>query len=259
MLIPKSWRPLEEADAPPNVIAELRAEHPNVQVLRDWILAMYAEQRGLALRGPTAPPDQSLELAAWMAFQAMESDFNVILRRWPRPDYLLFATNNEKISTLAQRHCRICHGSRPVSDRFPKYNIPIRIPPISRQASKASTFKAFQAAIKHRIAKRDFDLKSTDRFCMKLTFVLDLLRRDKDLDNMTKALQDAFARALGFDDVHIQHLDVAKLRFPSAEEFVYVGLSRSFLNEHENVLAPVFNHTWAGQEVLNLASFLAGI
>ena len=81
---------------------------------------------------------------------------------------------------------------------------------------------------------------------MALTFVLKH-ERDKrwprDVDNMAKAVMDAFSRAVGFDDKFVHHLDIIKLIFPAAEEYVYIRIAPSALNEHADVVASTFHQS----------------
>ena len=72
-------------------------------------------------------------------------------------------------------------------------------------------------------------------YCMSLTFVLNRAHRERDIDNMSKALIDATSRAMGFDDKHIHHLDAVKLMSPDVEEYVRIRLARSFVNVHDDV------------------------
>ena len=100
------------------------------------------------------------------------------------------------------------------------------------------------------------ELGATGQLCVAITFLLSDSGRDKDLDNMVKALQDGVARAIGFDDRHIHHLDVIKVIHPASEEFVIIRIAPSALNEHDNVSLLVENLSWAGAEPLRIEDFL---
>jgi hypothetical protein len=252
----QGWQPLALSDVPAEIRGELETEHPNIDRLRGWLLTTYAQQSGRPIETVTGSSQELARLAHWLAFQTMRAGFDVSWRRWPQLHHLLFSTYSSKANLIAQRGCPICHGARPVDDLFPVYLLPIRISPISRQAATSQVFTAFQAAFRHHFATRTVDLGRTGYYCLALTYVLDTNRRDRDLDNLTKAVQDALARALSFDDRRIQHLDVVKLRFPSSEEYIYVRLAPSALNEHGDVVAPIVAHSWAGQESLNLDDFM---
>jgi Endodeoxyribonuclease RusA len=89
-----------------------------------------------------------------------------------------------------------------------------------------------------------------------LTYVLNKERNERDLDNMTKALVDAFARAVKVDDRNIHHLDALKIIANSAEEYVYIRVAPSYLQDVSTVMVPTFKASWAGQEPLILNDFI---
>ena len=77
----------------------------------------------------------------------------------------------------------------------------------------------------------------------------------KDLDNMAKAIVDAVKNVLFGDDRRIDHLNIIRIKSPD-EEFVYLNIRQTKLNEHNDVLVPRMLHSWAGAEVLNLEDFI---
>lgn len=76
------------------------------------------------------------------------------------------------------------------------------------------------------------------------------------MDNMSKAILDAFSRAVGFNDRFVHHLDVVKLIFPITEEYIYIRVAPSALNEHSDVVASTFHHSWAGMQKIELADYM---
>jgi len=117
-------------------------------------------------------------------------------------------------------------------------------------------FKAFQVAFAERFSARPVKIGKTGRVCIALIFVLSAKRRNKDVDNMSEAILDAFSRAVGFDDKFVHHLDVIKLIFLITEEYVYMRVAPSALNEHGDVIAPVFHQSWAGMQKIDMADYL---
>jgi len=252
---PAVWTPIARTDA---VQAAMNKEHPDVPWLRRWMLDNYAAQNGAQIRVEDATPSQLTNLAHWLAFQEVNDGTGTLRRRWRRLDHVLYSDYSAKVSAISQRHCFICSGGRPIDDLFPRGRYTVRITPISRQASKSKPgmFKAFQAAFEKRFSARPVDIGKTGRVCIALTFVLSAKKRDKDVDNMSKAILDAFSRAVGFDDKFVHHLDVMKLIFPITEEYVYIRVAPSALNEHGDVIAPVFHQSWAGMQKIDMADYL---
>lgn len=250
-----TWRLIEQADVSPEVDKELSETFPNLEILRHWVIDLYSNQIGRPFISEKATPEELTEFAEWLNFQS-ESEYFCDSRRRHCLDFLLFSSYGSKVTALAQRNCQICHGLRSEDDQFPKYLFPIRISPVSHQALNPPTKKAFKKAIEEHFARRNHKFECPGFLCLTLTFVLNLNQRDRDLDNMTKAFQDALAQALSFNDRNVHHLNIAKLIFPAAEEYLYCGIAPSFLNSHENVLSPIFHSSWAGQEVIDLNQYI---
>lgn len=250
---PNTWRLLYEADLPVEVLAQLQNEIPDKRVLKQFLLDAYNSQSEDRTRDKALGTD----FIKWLWFQLEHGDAvqSVLMRRWPRLQTLLFETFSSKVTKLSQRHCFICGGTHPPSALFPIYVLPVRITPISRQATTPMLFRAFKKAICSHFERRSIDIRHS-RLCLAVTFVLDSQSRDRDIDNMVKAFQDALAEALGFNDRHILHLDVIKLRFRNIEECLYVRIAPSYLNEHDDVVLQQLNHSWAGQEALDLEKFM---
>lgn len=252
---PEAWKAVAWTD---EVHAQVNKERPDVPWLRDWILANYAAQSGVQIQPETATPLQLADLAKWLAFQELNGGTGTIRRRWRQLDHILYSYYSIKINAISQRHCFVCLGRRHVDDLFPFGRYTVRITPISRQASKSKPgmFGAFQAAFAKRFSERPVDTGKTGRICMALTFVLNEKKQDRDVDNMSKAILDAFSRAVGFNDKFVHHLDVIKLIFPVTEEYIYIRVAPSALNEHADVVAPTFHHSWLGMQRIELADYM---
>jgi hypothetical protein len=72
---------------------------------------------------------------------------------------------------------------------------------------------------------------------------------------MAKAILDAIKNVLFGDDRRIDHLNIIRIKSPD-EEFVYLNIRETRLNEHDDVLFPQMLHSWAGAQPLNLEDFL---
>ncbi len=254
--VPERWEPLI---LPAELREQLAAEYPDLMRLKDWVLTAYALQTGIQLHPKTATPIQYTQLAAWLGFHSSHGNlsFNdVLLRKWRRLQFLLFTTYNGKADTISWRRCQICRSLYSDENSGELSRFVIRITPISRQAVKKKVFKAFQSALKSRFAEAILPAVKDGGICIALTFILSNKRKDKDVDNMCKALIDGFSRAIGFNDSLVHHLDGMKLRFPCDEEYLYIRVARSYLNNHADVLAPVLHHSWAGMELINLADYM---
>ncbi len=233
-------------------------EQPDIPWLRSWILANYAVQSGTHIEPETATPIQLANLVKWLAFQEMNGGTGTLMRRWRQLDHILLGDYSTKINVISHRRCFVCGGGQHIDDLFPISRYTVRITPISQQASKSKPgmFSAFQAAFAKRFSEHPVDIGKTGRVCMALTFVLSKGKQDRDVDNMSKAILDAFSRAVGFNDRFVHHLDVVKLIFPITEEYIYIRVAPSALNEHADVVAPTFHHSWAGMQKIELADYM---
>lgn len=250
---PDGWKPIAISEP---VLAQLAQERPDIPWLRRWILENYAFQSGICFDVQNAAPAEVLALARWLAFQEVNNGVGSLRRRWPQLESVLHGDFSMKINVVSQRRCFVCDRGRSLDDLLPISRYVIRITPISRQAAKPTMFRAFQAAFAQRFSRQPVSIGNTGRLCVALTFVLDKGRRDRDLDNMSKAALDAFSRVAGFDDGIIDHLDVMKLVFRDTEEYMYIRIAPSALNEHEDVVAPTFHQTWLGMQAINLSDYM---
>ena len=94
------------------------------------------------------------------------------------------------------------------------------------------------------------------RLCLSLTFIVNNGSTEKDIDNMSKILMDAFHDVFYKNDRYVDHLDSLKIRSDSNEEFILFRLMESDINEHRDVTTVEYSHGWAGQEVLDLDEYI---
>lgn len=191
----------------------------------------------------------------------MTTNLNLHLRKYPMLQFVFYGTYADKAGIIAQRRCHICSIGRPMDEMIPIHTLSLRSTPISRQAAGPGVFKAFKRALRAYFSERErnnapIDLGPTGRIYMSFTFILNEHNNNKDLDSMTKALLDALAQALKFNDRHVHHLNVAKLIFAGIEEYVFVHLAPSALNEHSDVMASIMNISWPGRDRIDLADFM---
>ena len=132
----------------------------------------------------------------------------------------------------------------------------MRIAPESRQSLDRLKWEAFQKAIGQWFNERHLDLGRISHLCIALTYVLSERRKDRDLDNMTKAIMDAFSRAVGFDDKDIHHLDVLKLRGPCPEELVFVRIAPSHIQDESTVMVPEYQGRFEVGDAISIDDFV---
>lgn len=238
---------------PPKVPLALTEEHIDVHRVREQIFQEYARHTGQSLTLPEPTESELEQVAAWMNGNA-ETFSHLLLRRRSRLVPVFSASLSQKISCIAQFHCPLCSRS---STGEPSTTIPIRIPPISKQsaAQTRGKVKAFEGAIAHRFQGREPPLSSSARVCLLIVFVVSHSRRKRDLDNMAKAVVDALKNVLFGDDRSVDHLNLLRIEAPD-EEYVYINIRESSLNDHSDVLLPRMLHSWGGAEALDLAKFL---
>ena len=238
-----------EADLAPAVRHELSQDRPSVAVLREFLEERFSAETGVSVDAADEP---SLHhFARWLNIQFIESPVLSKINRQGRRASVAFPTLSGKASILSQRDCPLC------KPYVPAFVLPIRIRPESRQSLESARWAAFQAAIGFWLGKRQIAVEAGARYCVALTFVLDRSRRDRDLDNMVKAAQDAVTRSLSINDADVHHLDTLKVFVPKgSEEFFYLRLARTSINEHDDVILPIVSHKFAVGDALDLEDFL---
>lgn len=234
---------------------EISANFPDVDILRAWIDAELSRQTGISSWNSDDDAEQAI-VSEWLIFQMTSAIFVTAQRHLRR---LLFRSYSDKLISTAQRPCHLCGGLAPSRDQFPVHTITVRIGPSSRQTLGRTEWAAFQAAIKHWFSEKQITVLPGRKYCIALTFVLGRKRKNRDLDNLAKALMDAFSRAIGFDDVDVHHLDLMKFIGPYDEEYVTIRMQPSHLGSDLDVLRQHARHVFAVADPLNLADFMPAV
>lgn len=237
----------------PKVAKELQSDNPDYIEIRAELIRIYNQHHGTRLSTQEGmSEDEYISLIRWIR----QTDYGTFLSLCRRIDksssvasYSL--TLSEKISSVAQFHCPLCGVSFPVSI------IPIRIQPLSYQSSPARVHIAFKRAIAFRLKKAQSEESFIGkRLCVHTVFVTSSRRKEKDVDNMAKLFVDSLQGVLFENDKLVDHLSLMKIRHNEEEEFIYLNIRESKLNNHIDVLLPKLNHSWAGDKVLELEDFM---
>ena len=157
---------------------------------------------------------------------------------------------SEKANILWQRPCRVCSPKTPLS------MFSIRSTPLSYRNQDVKIKEAFVNAIQTKLGSVHLKEWNKKRLCLSLTFIVNNGRTEKDIDNMSKLLMDAFHDVFYKNDRYVDHLDSLKIRSDSNEEFILFRLMESDINEHRDVTTVEYSHGWAGQEVLDLDDYI---
>lgn len=232
---------------------ELQTEWPDQLKLRTQFLSLYEQCSGEKLSSPTPTAEEMEAVVKWLD-QNTETFFSHYYRRRSSLVPAFSPSLTAKISALAQFNCPICATK---DGLFPVHKIPIRITPVSKQAISQTPKKraAFERAIRHRFKDHKTPFPPDRAICLLIVFVVKTKGAQKDLDNMAKAIVDALKNVLFGDDRQIDHLNIIRIKSPD-EEFVYLNIRQTQLNEHSDVLVPRMFHSWAGAEVLDLEDFI---
>jgi Holliday junction resolvase RusA-like endonuclease len=232
--------------------AELFKERPDSATVREQLLGAYQLATGTPLGQPPSPAEIE-SVCRWM-----NANFEIFVPLLVKGHRMLkriySASLSEKIMSLAQHHCPLCTVHE---GGLPTHVMSIRIPPISKQAAARIKGRraAFERAIAHRFAKTETPFPEHISICLLIVFVVRASGAQKDLDNMAKALLDAIKNVLFGDDRRIDHLNIIRIKSPG-EEFVYLNIRETRLNDHDDVLFPQMSHSWGGSEALNLEDFM---
>jgi Holliday junction resolvase RusA-like endonuclease len=234
---------------------ELELDWPDSMLVRQQILQEYARHTGKSFIKKIPSVEELREVSAWMNHHA-ETLLPAMTKQRSVLTQVFFSSLSSKANSLAQFHCPICVSNQ---SEEPAWSIPIRISPISKQSASQTRTKgkvgAFERAIASGLARRGPWLAPGESVCLLILFVVHPTTNQKDLDNMSKAIVDAIKNILFGDDRRIDHLNLIRLKAPD-EEYVWINLRKSDLNNHSNVLFPGVHHSWAGTQVLDLADFM---
>lgn len=234
---------------------EFNSKNPDVEQIKNYVIQSFNKENGTNY-GVNEPPtyEQEKEIVGWLNRIEGEHPYFVMSVR-KKPVLLPFISTclSSKISSIAQFNCPFCTDENSILISI----FPIRISAISKQASDAKKRQAFEKAIASRFEDRDCVYKKGKPLCVFITFVLGEGNRNKDLDNMSKALLDALKGDVLFgEDLDIEHLNLLKIKWSGNEDFIYVNIRGSSFSEHKNVLFKSMYHSWSGAEFLDLNNFM---
>lgn len=236
------------------LIKELQSDNPNYDEIKAELISIYNRFHATQLVTSDEISEEAYtSLIRWFQKNDEGAFFAASHRRGkgsPVATYSL--TLSGKISSVAQFHCPMCDGgSSPVSI------IPIRIQPLSHQSSPARLHHAFKRAIAFRLQRAKSDqFYVGKRLCVHTVFVTALKQKEKDVDNMAKLFMDSLQDVLFENDKLVDHLSLMKVRHSGDEEYIYLNIRESKLNNHADVLLPKLLHSWAGAEFLDLQNFM---
>ena len=230
---------------------EMKSNNPNYEKLKEIIIQVYNNDNNKSIDIENVSTDEQKEIIRW--FNTQHHFFPLTLLRKEVITHFFSQSLSTKISALSQYHCPICTGNKGVATIFN-----IRISAISKQAmsSRPEYREAFERAIFKRFESKDLTYKKGDKLCVSIVFVLGCNNRDKDLDNMSKALMDALEGNLFENDMDIVHSNLIKIKTEEPEDYITVNIRETEINEHKDVLFKTMAHGWAGQEFLNLEDFI---
>jgi Holliday junction resolvase RusA-like endonuclease len=232
---------------------DLQSDSLDYVEIRAELVRIYNQHHGTRLSTQEGiSEDEYISLIRWIR-QTDYGTFLSICRRIDKSSSVAIysLTLSEKISSLAQFHCPICGVSFPVSI------IPIRIQPLSYQSSPARLHNAFKRAIAFRLRRAQSEQSYFGkRLCVHTVFVTSLKLKEKDVDNMAKLFMDSLQGVLFENDKLVDHLSLMKIRHNEDEEYIFLNIRESKLNNHIDVLLPKLNHSWAGDEFLDLEQFM---
>ena len=228
---------------------ELTLECPNYDFIRTKIIDAYNTTTNSNL-DVNLPKDSAdlLKVVSWLGnLECSEIETGFILKL-PKLRRIFSDCISSKINFLGQQYCNQCKLDFPIS------TIPIRITPKSHQASKPKIKQAFKQAIKSRLVNSHNYLDA--RVCISILVICGKKSQSGDLDNIAKLLLDSMKGVIFNDDEQIDHLNIMRINDNSNEDYIIIHVGKSHLNEHQDVLYAGTNHSWAGQEPINLENYL---
>ena len=229
----------------------------DIRKIKDEIYYLYRQETDVILDPENMSDEEAGDFVRWFNKKCLENLnlFELKIERVEVKVPRLSTDIADKVNILSQYHCPICRDSG-----FPILIIPIRISPQSKQAMAAVPKKraAFELAVSEYIHRSKDKFAINDRFCLHIVFVLGCNSRDKDLDNMSKALLDALKGSLFGDDLNIDHLSLLKIRHGYEDDYIMVNIRRSNINSTDDLLAPYSHVVW-GRDKIDLDDYLSKV
>jgi|GEM_PF-6664904 len=240
------------------LIVAITQNEPDFELIKNIVITAYnTENQSRFSLGASLSKAEQIKIVQWlnrstehpMAHLLFSRNLltSLFLKEKPVKTPFFSADLSSKVSTLAQFHCPVCHAE----DQFPIMVIPLKISPESKQAlSKVKGLrKAFENAIAQAFSEKEIAFKRGEKLCVLVVFVLGSITKDKDLDNMSKALMDALQGNLFEHDADIEHLNLFKIKHNMEDSFIYLNIRRTDLNEHNDVLFKDFFHTMLVKDI----------
>jgi Holliday junction resolvase RusA-like endonuclease len=238
---------------------ELKSKFPDIISIRKLVIQAYNAENSTKINHENAiTSEEEEEIVKWLNQIMWGNSRSPLLFYEKKPVLLPFisSTLSDKISSLSQFHCPIC--SRRTNSIFRIINI--RISAVSKQAVASNSIKrkAFEKAIKYRLnsLQNQHVFHRGEKLCVHIVFVLGKQNRDKDLDNMAKALLDALKGVLFGDDMDIDHLSLMKIKTTEDDDFVTVNIRGSALNQQNDVIFNSMHHVWGESSLLDIKDFM---
>lgn len=240
------------------LLHELKSDLPDISIVRKLVIQAYNAENNTSVDCKTITYEEEEEIVRWLnqilienrCSQSLFYEKNVVLLPF------ISSTLSHKISSLSQFHCPICSRRNNSVARV----ITFRITAISKQsvASEPAKRKAFEKAIKFELnsLQSSHTFQRGDKLCVHIVFVLGKQNRDKDLDNMAKALLDALKGMLFGDDMDIDHLSLMKIKTTEDDDYVTVNIRGSALNQQNDVIFNSMHHVWGQGSLLDIKDFM---
>jgi Holliday junction resolvase RusA-like endonuclease len=233
---------------------EKNKNYPDRVLLKSLLIQIYEKEVGEKVDLDKLTSEEQLKMIRWFNLNLIQKIGITYNRDVKVKIPYITASLSHKVSQISQFHCPLCNnfGNSQI------LIIPIRISAISKQAmsKKPSLRKAFEKAVQSRIKEKNRLFRKSDKICVFVTFVMGKKSKDKDLDNMSKALMDALQGSLFESDANIDHLNLIKIKHDGDEDFVKINIRKSNVNDHSDVLFPIMAHNWLGSQFLELKDFL---
>lgn len=234
---------------------EVDQKYPDFDKIKSIVLAAFNSENGKYHKSIEDLSDnEKSEIIKWLnrCFEhPSQTVTNLFLRKIPVMVPVMSQSLSSKISFLSQFHCPICNV-----EESGTIIMPIRISAISKQSSLPETLKAFEKAVASRFEGRNLNFSKGEKLCVHTVFVLSKNNRDKDLDNMSKALMDSLEKKLFENDIDIQHSSLLKIHHKEEDDFIMLNFRRTDINKHHDVMFDKLAHDWAGQKFLDLNDFM---
>ncbi|MCI4670402.1 MAG: RusA family crossover junction endodeoxyribonuclease [Bacteroidia bacterium] len=246
----------ETKDFANNLRKQLRSDTPDFDIIKSLVLTEFNKHnsKDFSLEDELSSEEQ-VEVVRWINKVSFGEHFPVLSRIFTKKECVsvpFFSPSlSQKLMVLGQFHCPICKPDEGIVS-----TLPIRISAISKQAAGKVKREAFENAISDYLKRMGINEPLDSKLCVLLFFVLGKSNKDKDLDNMSKALMDALEGTLFTNDSNVDHLNLIKTNHEGEEDFCIVNIRKSTLNEHKDVLFKEMTHSWAGQPFIDLEDFI---